>query len=243
MWLGAWKSRDDQPLGLTWVMKMKILGIIFGKNVEQDNWLPKLKKLESHLNLWKRRSLSLVGRALLVNALGLSKLNYLATVLHVPDWVKYKVNSLIWPFLWRKKFEPVARQTCFCPKSKGGLAIVNFVKKSHALKISSVVKAAQDNDTKCFYLLKYFLERRLAGLRGEWKFLRDNVFPSALSLTSFYDQVFSKLFKVRDLCSNWVTFSFLLKIFIQSYKANILPHRSYLVWQSQIAPNLSLTTL
>ena len=99
MWLGAWKSRDDQSLGLNWVKKMKILGVFFGPNIEQDNWLPKLKKLESHLNLWKRRSLSLVGRALLVNALGLSKLNYLATVLIVPDWVKHKVNSLIWPFL------------------------------------------------------------------------------------------------------------------------------------------------
>ena len=72
MWLGAWRSRTDQPCGLTWVTKMKCLGVFFGENVEQDNWLPKLKKLESHLNLWKRRSLSLVGKALLVNALGLS---------------------------------------------------------------------------------------------------------------------------------------------------------------------------
>ena len=30
MWLGAWKSHTDEPLGLTWVHKMKILGIVFG---------------------------------------------------------------------------------------------------------------------------------------------------------------------------------------------------------------------
>ena len=83
MRLGAWKSRTDQPLGLTWVRKMKILGVFFGENTEQDNWMPKLKKLQLHLNLWKRRFLSLVGRALLVNALGLIKLNYLASVLIV----------------------------------------------------------------------------------------------------------------------------------------------------------------
>ena len=100
MWLGAWRSRTDQPLGLTWVKQMKILGVVFGENVEQDNWSPKLKKLESHLNLWKRRSLSLVDRALLVNALGLNKLNYLASILIVPDWVKTKVNQIIWPFVW-----------------------------------------------------------------------------------------------------------------------------------------------
>ena len=31
MWLGAWRSRVDQPLGLTWVKKMKILGVVFGE--------------------------------------------------------------------------------------------------------------------------------------------------------------------------------------------------------------------
>ena len=73
MWLGAWRSKTDQPLGLTWVSKIKILGVFFGEKVEQDNWEPKLKKLESHLILWKRRSLPLVRRALLINTLGLSK--------------------------------------------------------------------------------------------------------------------------------------------------------------------------
>ena len=35
MWLGAWKDRDDQPLGL--------LGVVFGTiNVEKENWEPRL---------------------------------------------------------------------------------------------------------------------------------------------------------------------------------------------------------
>ena len=51
MWLGAWRSRTDQPFGLTWVPKMKILGVFFGHVTESDNWQPKLKKLENHLNL------------------------------------------------------------------------------------------------------------------------------------------------------------------------------------------------
>ena len=177
MWLGAWRSRTDQPLGLTWVSKIKILGVFFGEKVEQDNWEPKLNKLESHLNLWKRRSLSLVGRALLINALGLSKLNYLASILIVPDWVKTKVNHIIWPFLWKKKFEPVARQTCHCTPANGGLGIVDFSKKSNALKISSVVKLIQDPNVKSFFLLKYFLGGRLAGLRGEWLFFETQHLP------------------------------------------------------------------
>lgn len=39
MWLGAWKSCQDEPLGFTWVKKMKILGVFFGTvSVDQDNW-------------------------------------------------------------------------------------------------------------------------------------------------------------------------------------------------------------
>ena len=54
-WLGAWRFRADEPLGLTWVKKMKVLGVFFGTiPVEQDNWMPKVNKLERALNLLRR---------------------------------------------------------------------------------------------------------------------------------------------------------------------------------------------
>lgn len=47
LWLGAWRDRPDKPLGLSWVRKMKSLGIFFGTlNVEQDNWESRVSKLE-----------------------------------------------------------------------------------------------------------------------------------------------------------------------------------------------------
>ena len=71
MWLGAWRFRSDEPLGLTWVKKMKVLGVFFGTiPVELDNWMPKINKLEKALNLWRARSLSLKGKALIINVLG-----------------------------------------------------------------------------------------------------------------------------------------------------------------------------
>ena len=78
MWVGAWKSRDDQPFGLTRVKKMKILGVIFGvAAVQRDNWEPKLSKLDKMLSMWKLRSLSMVDNSLIINILGVSKLLYL----------------------------------------------------------------------------------------------------------------------------------------------------------------------
>lgn len=66
LWLGAWKDRPDKPLGLSWVKKMKILGIVFGTvNVEQDNWEPRVSKLEKCVSRWQSRSLSLIGKVLI----------------------------------------------------------------------------------------------------------------------------------------------------------------------------------
>ena len=57
----------------------------FGSDpVEQDNWQPRINKLEKSLNLWKSRSLSLIGKSLIINVLAMSKFFYLAKVLTPP---------------------------------------------------------------------------------------------------------------------------------------------------------------
>ena len=60
--MGAFKWHQDEPFGLTWVKKMKVLGVWFGTvSVEQDNWQPKINKFEKSIHLWKSWSLSLIG--------------------------------------------------------------------------------------------------------------------------------------------------------------------------------------
>ena len=210
MWLGAWRTRSDQPLGLKWVSKMKILGVVFGQNTELDNWQPKLEKLEKHLNLWKSRSLSLVGRSLIVNVLGLSKLLYLSTVLCIPQWVFSKVNNLIWPFIWGSRIETVSRATCYQPLSKGGLGISNFQIKGNSLKLASVISNLSNSDSKSFYLARYFLGSRLASCRPEWLSLRDNSTPSTQILTPYYDKFLLAFTTLRGILSrkDWCDFEF-----------------------------------
>ena len=38
MWLGRYANRADKPLRLKWVNKMKILGVSFGDDADNDNW-------------------------------------------------------------------------------------------------------------------------------------------------------------------------------------------------------------
>ena len=75
--------------------KMQILSVFFGNvNVQLDNWQPKLNKLEKSLSLWRSRSLSLLGKSLIINVLGFSKFTYLAKVLAIPSWVLTSINAL-----------------------------------------------------------------------------------------------------------------------------------------------------
>lgn len=210
MWLGAWRKRDDQPLGLKWVTKIKFLGVVFGRDTELDNWQPKLEKLEKRLNLWKSRSLSLVGRSLIVDTLGISKLLYLSTVLCVPKWVISKVNALIWPFVWGCRIETVSRATCHQSLSSGGLGILNFLIKGKSLKLASVISNLDDRESKSFYLARYFLGSRLASCRSEWSSLRDNSTPRTQILTPYYENVLSALTTLRGILSRteWCDFEF-----------------------------------
>ena len=243
MWLGAWRSRSDQPLGLTWVTKMKILGVFFGQITELDNWQPKLEKLEKHLNLWKSRSLSLVGKSLIVNVLGISKLLYLATVLPVPNWVLTKLNNLIWPFIWGSRIETVSRQSCHQPFSKGGLGIVNFIVKSQALKLASVILSITSCDSKAFYFVKYLFGNRLASFRPEWRCLRDNATPSALLLTPFYTACLKALNSLCGILSrqDWCDFVFSTKrvyrALLKENSASPILHR---FWVSFLGPGFVL---
>ena len=192
MWLGAWRSRLDEPLGLTWVRKMKVLGVFFGTvPVDEDNWQSKINKLEKSLNLWKSRSLSLIGKSLIINVLGLSKLFYLAKVLIPPSRLFTRVFSLIWPLLWGSKIETVSRNTCCLPDLSGGLNVANLEYKCIALRLSSIFATINLQGDPSYFLCKYFVGPTLAPLRPEWRCLRDNLSPSASGPTFFYSKCIS----------------------------------------------------
>ena len=196
MWLGAWRSKPDTPSGLTWVNKMKILGVWFSNgsvSVESDNWQPRLNKLENNLNLWKSRSLSLVGRSLIVNTLGASKFWFLAKILPIPPWVATAFKRLVYHFIWGTKIEPVSRKTLSAPIKDGGLGVIDFDTKGRALKLSLIALNIEHSHAKVFYTLKYFIGTQLSKLAGLWAHLRDNSSPRALMPTPFYTLVWNDL--------------------------------------------------
>lgn len=164
--------------------------------MERDNWEPRLSKFDKCVSSWKNRSLSLIGKVLILNILGFSKLLFVSSILAPPRWVCDKVNKIIWPFLSGSRIETVARRSLVCPESVGGLGLREFYVHGQASCLSILIRTISNAQLKSFFLLKYFCGAQLASIRNSWAFLRDNATPSALSPSPFYSSLVQNL---RDL--------------------------------------------
>ena len=70
--------------------------------------------------MWKRRDMSLYGRATVLNTFALSKVYYAAHVLTILPYHLGQLEADIWNFLWRDKNHLVRKTICIAPVTSGG---------------------------------------------------------------------------------------------------------------------------
>ena len=140
LWLGGWSGRDDPPLDLQWSSAwVKVLGVFIGpSDLEEENWRPRIAAVENCLKAWRLRRLSFRGRAVVVNALALSRIWYVASLIPMPVWVLASLNRLIFPFFWGGKADLVARDVVIQPPDFGGFSLVSVQLKVWALHVQWV---------------------------------------------------------------------------------------------------------
>ena len=143
MFLGRWRFRQDNPLGIKWVSQMTIFGIKFGEVTEDDIWYPLYKKIEKCLNLFQTRQLSMYGKAKLINTMVLSKLWYLTTVIPISKHYENLITRLMFNFIWGK-IECIKRKTMYLPRKEGGIGLVNIQLKTQSLLLNQVMKVFID---------------------------------------------------------------------------------------------------
>ena len=80
------------------------------------------------------RALSFRGRALVIGSLALSRIWYVASLIHMPLWVHAELAGLISPFFWKSKPDLVAREVVTQPPTAGGFSLVDI-----KLKVSSLL--------------------------------------------------------------------------------------------------------
>ncbi|XP_015771366.1 PREDICTED: uncharacterized protein LOC107349700 [Acropora digitifera] len=140
LWLGSWSGRADSPVDISWSSaKVKVLGVFLGPgNSEVENWRPRITAVENALNSWRQRSLSYRGKALVINALALSRVCYVTSLIHVPRWVGTELNTLIFKFFLGGRRDLVARRVVVQPFCLGGFSVVDFQCKVSALHVQWV---------------------------------------------------------------------------------------------------------
>ena len=135
LWLGPWSGRQDPPVALDWTsIKIKVLGVFLGPgDLEEDNWRPRILAVENVLSSWRQRALSFKGRALVINTLALSRVWYVASLIHMPPWVLSELYKLVFGFFWKGKRDLVSRSVVVQPLCFGGFSVVDVKLKVWSL--------------------------------------------------------------------------------------------------------------
>ena len=140
LWLGSWSGRLVPPVALDWTsVKIKVLGVFIGpRDLEIDNWRPRITAVENVLSSWKQRSLSYGGRALVINALALSRVWYVASLIHMPTWVLSELCKLVFDFFWKGKRDLVSRSVVVQSTCLGGFSVVDVKLKVWSLIVQCI---------------------------------------------------------------------------------------------------------
>ena len=81
--------------------------------------------MKKSINLWKWKSLSLIGRIQIVKTFAIPKLVYRASVKALPKDSVKKANSILYGFIWNGK-DNVKRQALTSDLKKGGLKMIDI---------------------------------------------------------------------------------------------------------------------
>ena len=92
------------------MLKLKVLGVVTGVgDLVEENWRPRVDAVAKVLSSWRSCSLSFRGKALVINALALSRIWYVASLVYMPLRILHKLCTLVGNFFWSGKKDLVSR--------------------------------------------------------------------------------------------------------------------------------------
>jgi len=163
IWLGKWSRNKTKPLQLEWVNQpVKILGIYFSydenKNKHFDFDL-KIQKLQTKLDLWKARNLTLFGKVLIIKLLGLTQIVYTASNVNVPNEIRYAIKNRLFGFLWNNKKDKIKRESIYQDYDKGRIRMTDVNIMIKALRLAWILRLFKPNSHNWKSIPDYFLKK------------------------------------------------------------------------------------
>jgi hypothetical protein len=197
MWLGKARESKEKPMGLKWVKGVKALGIFFSYNeneMEEKNFIDKLKELKKLLALWGQRDLSIIGRITVFKSLAFSKIIYQCNNLAVKDDFLKQVNQLAFQFIWGYKQDKVKRTAVIAKYEKGGLKMLDVTCFVEAQKVMWVKRLLKKDEGSWKTYPKYMLSKIL----GNHSFQCNTDIPKQQKwMPEFYKQLFASWYKCK----------------------------------------------
>ena len=217
---------------IKWNIKeyVKILGIHFNNDIEKTkrcNINKCIQNMENNVKIQDQRNLSLKGKTIIINAVLLSKLWYVGNVFPVPKNLLTEINKIIFKFLWNNKnLEPVARETLFLPRERGGLGILLPSIQSQALRIKFLLQLGNENNTNIWtYLGRYWVASKIHNFTPQWNFLKSNNYPKNYDpyIPTHYDDII-KLTKtnIKEIKNRTITTKNIYSTIVSSLNKNYL---------------------
>ena len=145
---------------------VRLLGIhVFydEKGNNELNFNLKIRKLQTNLDMWRSRELTLFGKVLIIKSLGLSQLMYSASILNVPEEVARTVKTRLFSFLWKNKRDKIKRTGLYQDLERGGIRMVDIDIMFKALKLAWILRLLIPGNQNWKTVPDYYL-RKFGGL-------------------------------------------------------------------------------
>ena len=144
-WMGVTRHRGApicQELNLKWLKigePLELLGVKILPDIQRTrdiNYSGKLEEIEKAMSPWVQRSLTPLGRVILVKSLLLSKFVHVFAVIENPDnaYIR-KLESLLFKFIWGKK-DKIKRGIAKRQFLEGGIGAPDVESFANALKVA-----------------------------------------------------------------------------------------------------------
>ena len=110
-------------------------------NIYEDNFIEKLKSVESLLSDWSFRNLSIIGRVTVIKSLVFPIIVQILTVLPSPHVkILKKFQILFFHFIWNSKIDKLKRNLLIGDFKDGGLKVPDIFSYSKSLKLIWIKK-------------------------------------------------------------------------------------------------------
>ena len=154
--------------------EIKINGILFQNNVSamsDVNVDKALSRMSENLKKWSRRSLTTLGKILIIKTFGISLIIHIMQSLTLNEIHVKKINHVLYKFIWNRHFlaskapERISRMIVNKPVKLGGLGMLDVAELDASLKIKALGRLLSTNhpflnlirnrlDLSCFFTPK-----------------------------------------------------------------------------------------